>query len=801
MDEDNKKQLCLIDEGINSLHDLKLDPKLTILNLHCNRIKQIENLLFLHQLYHLDLSSNSITQIAGLDSLVSLRILNLACNKIKVVENLQNLRLLTKLNLAYNEIDDVSGFQDMAGPDYRISHIDLRANFIRNLSHLINCISNLSNIRELQFQHGSEELSDNPMCKQDGYREKIFQALQPLEILDGFDRSGKLAAEFDNKDVPGVEEYLEYLMSTSSSSSVKEAAFQVKTPKINAAIDKFYQRGTKLISEVEDNKFQKEYDLNEDTDGIDDQLPPAMKPLIVIKNEKKSIISKTIRKSSENTAESTDENYAKYWSLQTTSASDDRRNNLQRETSSKENIESDHEKFNRHMEKKKPSLKKSNLRKTKSERLRRPQPLKMNIVHLGDNRDSIDKEGSIPANITILKELDAEKERRWKAEMAARKLVDHIQNLQRKLSASEKTRYLAIDTSAKLQRIVEKEHNEKIEEQQKLLELQSNLEQVQQQLEACKASEEDRKSEKESMEKAYANLEISAREQFLAKDKDIKVLQDKVRDMSTLVAEANAAKDSYQKKYAELEKTIVDQAEENRKQMSKMISRDSSEFQEAINRERVHERERFDILVNQMQERIATPHGRYACILLSCLNPFLTTFISNVKIAKINSRQLLKRLKEKDREIADLNEWINKAVRLDAEEYDSLSLQFERCVSERNSLKLDYEKKAASENRLKSLLSRLVKMTEEQRTRLNEVKLQNSELKRRMTECEKRFTSQINLTTLIEKNCKELQEDNMKLTTKVTRLRGENEGLKNENERLRNEVADKGQLTRMKYFS
>lgn len=34
-----------------------------------------------------------------------------------------------------------------------------------------------------------------------------------------------------------------------------------------------------------------------------------------------------------------------------------------------------------------------------------------------------------------------------------------------------------------------------------------------------------------------------------------------------------------------------------------MISRDSSEFQEVINRERIHERERFDILVNQMQER------------------------------------------------------------------------------------------------------------------------------------------------------------------------------------------------------
>ena len=92
MNEGNRTQLCLIDEGISSIHDLKLDPKLTVLNLHCNRIHQIENLLFLNRLYHLDLSSNCITQISGLDSLVSLRVLNLACNKIELVENLQNLR-------------------------------------------------------------------------------------------------------------------------------------------------------------------------------------------------------------------------------------------------------------------------------------------------------------------------------------------------------------------------------------------------------------------------------------------------------------------------------------------------------------------------------------------------------------------------------------------------------------------------------------------------------------------------------------------------------------------------------------
>lgn len=45
------------------------------------------------------------------------------------------------------------------------------------------------------------------------------------------------------------------------------------------------------------------------------------------------------------------------------------------------------------------------------------------------------------------------------------------------VSASEKTRYLAIDTSAKLQRLVDKERNEKIGYQQKFTELQVGISQ------------------------------------------------------------------------------------------------------------------------------------------------------------------------------------------------------------------------------------------------------------------------------------------------------------------------------------
>lgn len=57
-----------------------------------------------------------------------------------------------------------------------------------------------------------------------------------------------------------------------------------------------------------------------------------------------------------------------------------------------------------------------------------------------------------------------------------------------------------------------------------------------------------------------------------------------------------------------------------------MISRDSSEFQEVINRERIHERERFDILVNQMEERYKYISNPYDFTVVICV-PIVETKI------------------------------------------------------------------------------------------------------------------------------------------------------------------------------
>jgi Leucine-rich repeat (LRR) protein len=77
--------LQLIDAGIKSLFDIQHLGQcihLSDLNLHCNRLKRIENLASLTALQSLNLSANSITRIEGLESLHHLQELNLASNHV-----------------------------------------------------------------------------------------------------------------------------------------------------------------------------------------------------------------------------------------------------------------------------------------------------------------------------------------------------------------------------------------------------------------------------------------------------------------------------------------------------------------------------------------------------------------------------------------------------------------------------------------------------------------------------------------------------------------------------------------------
>ncbi|VDO75753.1 unnamed protein product [Schistosoma curassoni] len=185
-----RTELEFINSGIDSINGLNLSPNITVLNLHHNRISKINGLTKATSLRYLDLSSNYISKICGLDNLQHLRILNLSSNKIRSIDSLENLNCLVRLDVSFNEITSLVGLKKLFGPGYSLTAIILQGNQIQSKSHILECLKNLVNLRQLVLLN-PQTGDSNPVCGEPDYRLDLLQGLPQLEILDHVDRMGR----------------------------------------------------------------------------------------------------------------------------------------------------------------------------------------------------------------------------------------------------------------------------------------------------------------------------------------------------------------------------------------------------------------------------------------------------------------------------------------------------------------------------------------------------------------------------------------------------------------------------------
>ncbi|XP_007563899.1 leucine-rich repeat and coiled-coil domain-containing protein 1 isoform X2 [Poecilia latipinna] len=208
------KELSLIDKQLTSLKDVPLSPAVTSLNLHCNHIPRIEGLSSAWHLHYLDLSSNRISKIEGLSSLTSLRTLNLSSNLITKVEGLNGLVNLKKLNLSYNKINNITGLLYLHGSEYKLKHLSLHANLIDSIDHLLQCLLGLQGLRSVTL---NQDGGDNPICIAPGYWEIVMESLPQISVLDGLDRLRHPSSPGISSDIPGLDDYVDFLLSSDTS--------------------------------------------------------------------------------------------------------------------------------------------------------------------------------------------------------------------------------------------------------------------------------------------------------------------------------------------------------------------------------------------------------------------------------------------------------------------------------------------------------------------------------------------------------------------------------------------------------
>lgn len=126
------EELDLSSEGIINLSGLEYAAKLKVLNLSYNEIISIKPLSTLNSLQKLYLQSNSIKDISPLSNLINLKELNISYNSIRDISVISNMPSLYSLNIAYNLVNDISPLEKL----YYLQIINISNNFIKDISPL-----------------------------------------------------------------------------------------------------------------------------------------------------------------------------------------------------------------------------------------------------------------------------------------------------------------------------------------------------------------------------------------------------------------------------------------------------------------------------------------------------------------------------------------------------------------------------------------------------------------------------------------------------------------------------------------
>ncbi|XP_023281142.1 leucine-rich repeat and coiled-coil domain-containing protein 1 [Seriola lalandi dorsalis] len=625
------KELSLIDKNITSLLDVPLTPTVTSLSLHCNHIPRIEGLTSAWHLRHLDLSSNCISKIEGLSSLTSLRTLNLSCNLITKVEGLNGLVNLTRLNLSYNQINNLTGLLYLHGTEYKLKHLSLHSNHLDRIDQLLQCLLGLQSVREVTL---SQDGRDNPVCGSPGYREIVMQSLPQISVLDGLDRLGNPSHPGLGSpcDIPGLEDYVDLLLSSDTShNEALRGDGPLTTPRIDEVLTQFRQRIaseaiTDAATQPDHQCFQPVHSAVAPADPVNEQRIRKLEHQVSQLIQKTPAGDKTsgsthsvvtLRKAkrdtdrtSESECDSGKENrrrtripkYRKNITMRTTSmeikgrrSDSDQENHKQR--SSKSAVA--------------PRRKPGGAGAVNAVGPTRSGALRAAKTSGDVKRKSTEEEETYR---TIVEERDQERERRWKAEQAVRKLTEELKCLQTRVSEEKDLQSMALHTTDRLKELLLKERSGHSALQTHVEELEGRCESLTQQLEQARSSEEQRKTALHRLEESISHGEALRTRQQAEEMKRHQDLENKAAALKRELDIQRASVRQHKDKLQQLHELLASREQEHRKQLELRLQPSGTDFRDAVAQEVASVEQRQAHREAELREKLADGRKQYAAL-------------------------------------------------------------------------------------------------------------------------------------------------------------------------------------------
>ncbi|XP_041268695.1 leucine-rich repeat and coiled-coil domain-containing protein 1 [Onychostruthus taczanowskii] len=617
-------ELSLMDKGVKSLRDVSLSSDLHTLNAHCNLIARIQGLDHLRNLQHLDLSSNQIRRIEGLGSLAKLRTLSLSCNLLTKVEGLEKLFNLTMLNLSYNRIHDLSGFRSLHGTRHKISHIDLHSNCVSNINHLLQCTKGLHCLTNLTLERNGKA---NPVCHIAGYRETVLQSLPQLTALDGRNISGVPVdlAEENCSDLQCLEDILSSLVSSEcpSTRDQNNVPLPLATPHIDQALAQFRQRSrvpvqgatsssTELVSSSEPEKTQLDKIHSEmRIKKIEDQILQILQKVSDSARQEAAPSALKAKRDTDPTSESENE-----------SGKENNRKVMKgskiptyRKTALSTKGHASHlkKKITNREEKKSSSKCPCSSQNDSPFKVvgRKAEILtgrQSNMEKVEECNSNFIEESTYRA---LIQELDQEKERRWKAEQAEKKLLEYVSELQKHAKEEKNIQSMALFTRDRLKELILKEKDAKARLQADVQQLKGETERLTNELNQARNKEAEYQKAMRALEETLSKMETQRLQQRAAEMKQVQEAELKASANEREVQLLRISVRQQKEKVKQLHELLVLREQEQRKELGTRVALNGPEFQNAVAKEVAKEEQRHEQLVRELQEKINMSNQKY----------------------------------------------------------------------------------------------------------------------------------------------------------------------------------------------
>ncbi|XP_057292274.1 leucine-rich repeat and coiled-coil domain-containing protein 1-like isoform X2 [Hydractinia symbiolongicarpus] len=586
-----------------------------------------------------------------------------------------------------------------------------------------------------------------------------------LENLDGYDKHGNVVQDdFNSSDIPGLDEYLELLEASStaksethnvqSSSETIQSEENIITPKIDSVLLKFKKRKEEEEVYNDENKendssyshgqkqtFKKL--LQKEDDAVTERLDLLEEKLTTLVN-----FCTDQQKESNSTRGNVLVN------IHDESSTDDTASTTSNDLS--EVIEKKSERVKpMHSQLKKVPVKirnKNNAEKKCSQEKYVQGKKVLTAQQPRKNTRAVSSVQEDETYLSLMHEVDSERERRWKAEQASRKLLDNIKILQERLVEERKIQEAAITTSTKLKQTLDTEKTDRKKYEQEATQLKTEnctlKNELDETLQSNKALEKDLKE----LQLLSMKLEKEKGEDEIHHKKRYKELQ---MDSGASKRELELLRNTVDKQKGQLQQLqelLVGREQEHKEKQEGMVKIESKEVKDIIEKE-----------VTKCERRTAE--------------------VINQHVQRLNERNI---------EYKALEDEFRMALQIEANRYNELHEAFEQSSNELTELQSTFEQVSLKEAKAKNLVTELSSLVKEQKARITEISKSKQDMqlqyKERLSQVEKELSSIRHIGSKVES----LQQDKERMAAHIRGQESVIHGLRSERKLWGQELAQQG---------